>query len=283
MALLAAILEKLLTKAGVDTKSDAFTDLIQRKELATIEVSDDLGTPLNTLISLDEAKNNPTIKKHFYGNALDPFNNKVGDWLREHGVEEKTIETILADANTYNKVETSIKEIAKVKSAGGKGASAELEKRLNELSAQLSQATVDKQNAVNEVTNRYESMLTETEIMQILSRKELPGVLSKEIEIKMARELLNDTMAKKGAQIKKVDGKLKIVAKDDEKLSIFDNGKELDLDTLTNMALADNKFIKVSGNGGGTPPVPPAGTQLAKLNSAQQSAMSAIDEALKGA
>ena len=284
MALLASILEKLLTKAGVDTKSDAFTELIQKKELATIEVPDDLSTPLNTLLTEQEAKNSPAIKKHFYGNALDPFNNKVGDWLKEHGVEDTTIQTILSDANTYNKVEASIKEIAKAQAAkagGGKGAAAELEKKINELSAQISQAAKEKQDAINEVTNRYETMLTETEIMQLLSTKELPGVLDKSIETKMARELLNSTLEKKAAQIKKIDGKLKIVAKDDNNLSIFEGGKELDLDTLTNMALADNKFLKVSGGGGGTPPTPPpAGGH--KISTAAANAVSSIDTALSG-
>ena len=64
---------------------------------------------------------------------------------------------------------------------------------------------------------------------------------------------------------------------------IFDNGKELDLDTLTDMALADNKFLKVSGNGGGTPPIPPQGIKNPiKPSSASAEALSDLDIALQG-
>lgn len=64
---------------------------------------------------------------------------------------------------------------------------------------------------------------------------------------------------------------------------IFDNGKELDLDTLTDMALADNKFLKVSGTGGGQPPQPtPSRQGSPKLSSAAADALSDLDIALQG-
>lgn len=64
---------------------------------------------------------------------------------------------------------------------------------------------------------------------------------------------------------------------------IFDNGKELDLDTLTDMALADNKFLKVSGTGGGTPPAPTPNPQSSpKQSSASAEALSELDIALQG-
>jgi hypothetical protein len=64
---------------------------------------------------------------------------------------------------------------------------------------------------------------------------------------------------------------------------IFDNGKELDLDTLTDMALADNKFLKVSGTGGGNPPSPtPSPQGSPKQSAAAADALSELDIALQG-
>ncbi len=287
MAILADTIKKLLTKAGFDTSSESYLKLIQAKELM-LEVPEDVDTSLSGLMSTNEAKNNIDIKKHFKAEALDPFNKKVGEWLKEHGADEATIKAVTEDANTYNKVEVAIKKIAELKAAaagGGKGEKAELEKKINELSATLSKATADaekaKADAVAEVTQRYENEFTDMEINRIIGSKQLPGQFGIDVETKIAREFLNKKLEEKKAVVKKIDGKLKLFAKDDEKMLIFDNGKELDLDTLTDMALADNKFLKVSDHGGGTPPRPTQGTPP-KLTQAANSALSQIDEALKG-
>lgn len=288
MAILAETLEKLLQKAGVDTSSDEFTSLIQKKELL-VEIPDNINTSLASLMSLNEAKNNQQIKSHFKAEALDPFNNKIVNWLTEHGVDEATAKQISEDNNTYNKVEVAIKKIAELKdrqsNSTSKGQTAELERKINELSAQLSktvsEAQREKEEAINAIRQQYDNEFTEMQINQIIASKPLPGQFGVDIETKIAREFLNKKLAEKNAALKKIDGKLKIVAKDDEKLLIFDNGKELDLDTLTNLALAENKFLKVSDNGGGTPPKSTQGTPP-KTNQATKSAIDEINRALEG-
>lgn len=288
MAILAETLEKLLQKAGVDTSSDEFTSLIQKKELL-VEIPDTINTSLTSLMSLNEAKNNQQIKSHFKAEALDPFNNKIVNWLTEHGVDEATAKQISEDNNTYNKVEVAIKKIAELKdrqsNSTSKGQTAELERKINELSAQLSktvsEAQREKEEAINAIRQQYDNEFTEMQINQIIASKPLPGQFGVDIETKIAREFLNKKLAEKNAALKKIDGKLKIVAKDDDKLLIFDNGKELDLDTLTNLALAENKFLKVSDNGGGTPPKSTQGTPP-KTNQATKSAIDEINRALEG-
>ena len=288
MAILAETLEKLLQKAGVDTSSDEFTSLIQRKELL-VEIPDNINSSLTSLMSLNEAKNNQQIKSHFKAEALDPFNNKIVNWLTEHGVDEATAKQISEDNNTYNKVEVAIKKIAELKdrqsNSTSKGQTAELERKINELSAQLSktvsEAQREKEEAINAIRQQYDNEFTEMQINQIIASKPLPGQFGVDIETKIAREFLNKKLAEKNAALKKIDGKLKIVAKDDDKLLIFDNGKELDLDTLTNLALAENKFIKVSDNGGSTPPKSTTGAQP-KTNQATKSAIDEINRALEG-
>ena len=288
MAILAETLEKLLQKAGVDTSSEDFSNLIQKKELL-VEIPDTINQSLTSLMSLNEAKNNHQIKSHFKAEALDPFNNKITTWLTEHGVDEATAKQIAEDNNTYNKVEVAIRKIAELKEkqngSNSKGQTAELERKINELSAQLSKTVSDaqreKEEAINSIRSQYDNEFTEMQINQIISSKPLPGQFGTDIETKIAREFLNKKLAEKNATIKKVDGKIKIVAKDDEKLLIFDNGKELDLDTLTNMALAENKFIKVSDQSGGTPPKSPQGTPP-KTNQATKSAIDEINRALEG-
>ena len=280
MALLAEILEQLLPKIGIQQGTEEFNAIVQNKGVA-FEVPDKVKEALPTLLTIDEAKHNPTLKAHYYGNALDPFNKKVESWLKDNGVSDDDAKAISENKNTFEKIEKAIAAIASTKPQT-KANDAELKQKINELNLMLSQQQRERDEAVNSVRNEYEQRFTEQEIDAIIGSKPLPGQFDTDVERKIAREFLNKKLAERNAAIKRIDGKLKLVAKDDEKMFIFDNGKELDLDTLTNMALADNKFIKVNGNGSAPPPKPTQGGEPPKLNNAANNAMSDIEKALEG-
>ena len=280
MALLAEILEQLLPKIGIQQGTDEFNAIVQNKGVA-FEVPDKVKEALPTLLTIDEAKHNPTLKAHYYGNALDPFNKKVESWLKDNGVSDDDARAISENKNTFEKIEKAIAAIAATKPQT-KANDAELKQKINELNLMLSQQQRERDEAVNSVRNEYEQRFTEQEIDAIISSKPLPGQFDTDVERKIAREFLNKKLAERNAAIKRIDGKLKLVAKDDEKMFIFDNGKELDLDTLTNMALADNKFIKVNGNGSAPPPKPTQGGEPPKLNNAANNAMADLEKALEG-
>jgi len=288
MAILADTIKKLLTKAGFDTESESYRKLIGLKELV-VDIPDDVDSSLTSLMGLTEAKNNIDIKKHYKAEVLDPFNNKLPIWLKELGADDDMIKAIIEDPNTYNKVENGLRKIAELKSkaaeSGSKGDKAELEKKVNELSAQLSKVVSDKdkekEDSIAAITNKYETDILNQERRSIVSTKQLPGLFDVKAEIDIANGFVDKKLAEIGAVLKRVDGKIKILNKDDEKIPIFVNGNELDISTLTDMALADNKFLKVSGDGGGNPPTPKPGAQAPKLNSAASTALSGIDDALK--
>lgn len=280
MALLAEILEQLLPKIGIQQGTEEFNAIVQNKGVA-FEVPDKVKEALPTLLTIDEAKHNPTLKAHYYGNALDPFNKKVESWLKDNGVSDDEARAISENKNTFEKIEKAIAAIAATKPQT-KANDAELKQKINELNLMLSQQQRERDEAVNSVRNEYEQRFTEQEIDAIIGSKPLPGQFDTDVERKIAREFLNKKLAERNAAIKRIDGKLKLVAKDDEKMFIFDNGKELDLDTLTNMALADNKFIKVNGNGSAPPPKPTQGGEPPKLNNAANNAMADLEKALEG-
>lgn len=280
MALLAEILEQLLPKIGIQQGTDEFNLIVQNKGVA-FEVPDKIKDALPTLLTIDEAKHNPTLKAHYYGNALDPFNKKVETWLKDNGVSDDEAKAISENKNTFEKIEKAIAAIAATKPQT-KSNDAELKQKINELNQMLSQQQRERDEAVNTVRNEYEQRFMEQEIDAIIGSKPLPGQFDSEIERRIAREFLNKKLAEKNATVKRIDGKLKLVAKDDEKMFIFEAGKELDLDTLTNMALADNKFLKVNGNPAQPQPKPTQGGQTPKLNTAANAALADLDKALEG-
>ena len=253
MAILASVLENLLTRAGIDTKNEAFLKLIQSKELSTIELGDELTQPLNSLITVADAKRNIELKNHFYASALDPLDSKVKEWAKDHGIEEADLTDILSDKSTFNRVDKAVKKIAELKSkaagADNKGDKEKYVQQIKELSDKITAITAEKTTELNGLKASYEAQLMDKDIDMTLSTQPLPGQFTPEVERKMARMFIEQELEKHKAKMIQKDGKLKIVAKDDENFPIFVDNKELDFSTLTTAALAGNKFLKVKDAG----------------------------------
>lgn len=284
------LFHQLLKSAGFDTTDKAFIDVLSKAEFANTELPESIINALTTnLLTIDAAKNNPTLKKHFVGNALDPINKGIEELIAEYGIDEVTKAEILADQNTYNKYKVAAKKIAelKEKSAGStsKGEKADLERQINELNKQLSLVATDTQTKIDTIKNEYESRILNREIDYTLSSKPLPGQFDRDVEVNIARQFVDKALATKGAIIRTIDGRIAVKQKDNPEMDIFENGKPLTFDALTDMALAENKFIKVSnpnnggGNNGGNPR---QGAQAPPQNTTTNAALAQIDAALSG-
>lgn len=280
----------LLKSAGFDTTDKAFIDVLSKAEFANTELPESIvGALTNNLLSVEAAKNNPTLKKHFVGNALDPINKGIEELLNEFGLDEVTKAELLNDPNTYNKYKVAVKKIAELKdkSAGStnKGEKAELEKQINELNKQLSLVATDTQQKIDAIKNDYEQRILNREIDYTLSSKPLPGQFDRDVEVNIARQFVDKALASKNAIIRTIDGRIAIKQKDNPEMDIFENGKPLTFDALTDMALAANKFIKVSdpNNGGGNGASPrQTGAQAPKQNTTINAALAQIDSAMEG-
>jgi hypothetical protein len=284
------LFHQLLKSAGFDTTDKAFIDVLSKAEFANTELPESITSALTTnLLTIDAAKNNPTLKKHFVGNALDPINKGIEELIVEYGIDEVTKAEILADQNTYNKYKVAAKKIAelKEKSAGStnKGEKADLERQINELNKQLSLVATDTQSKIDTIKSEYEQRILNREIDYTLSSKPLPGQFDRDVEVNIARQFVDKALATKGAIIRTIDGRIAVKQKDNPEMDIFENGKPLTFDALTDMALAENKFIKVSnpnnggGNNGGNPR---QGVQAPPQNTTTNAALAQIDVALGG-
>jgi len=251
-------IKSLLDKAGFDTNSKSFIDLLSKSEFSNTDIPDEISETISSkLITTDQAKNDPVIKSHFTAMALDPFNTNVEKWLKEDAIDEAIIKEIASEKSTYKKVERALQVVKEAKEKAAKSGSGkdlqEYQQKLNALNQQIAGFEKEKADAVNEVTNRYETQIFDQEVNSILRSKPLPGTLAPDIELTVARQLVEKSLAEKNARAKKIDGKIRLVSKDDENIFIFGkDGKELSFDSLTEQTLADNKFLKVST------PQPPA-------------------------
>jgi phage shock protein A len=286
------LLNTLLKSAGFDTTDKAFIDVLSKAEFANTDIPESVSNALtNNLMTLESAKNNPLLKKHYYGNALQPINEGVERLLNEFGIDEATRQELIADPNTYAKYEKAVKKIAELKEksagAGNKTDKAEYEKQILELNQKVANSVKETQTKIAEVTSQYENKIMDMGINYTLSSKPLPGQFDRDVEVSIARQFVDKKLAALSAILVNENGTLVLKQKANPEMNLFVDNKPLSFDALTDMALAENKFIKVSdpNNGGGNSgfnPTPNRGPQAPTQNQATQSAISNLDIALEG-
>lgn len=286
------LLNTLLKSAGFDTTDKAFIDVLSKAEFANTDIPESVSNALtNNLMTLESAKNNPLLKSHYYGNALQPINEGVEKFLNEFGIDDATKSEILSDKNTFTKYEKAVRKIAELKEksagAGSKTDKLEYEKQITELNQKISNSVKETQSKIAEVTNNYENKIMDMGINYTLSSKPLPGQFDRDVEVNIARQFIDKKLAVLNAIIVNENGNLVLKQKANPEMNLFVDNKPLSFDALTDMALAENKFIKVSepnngGGSGGFNPIPNRGSQAPTQNQTAQAAISNLDIALEG-
>lgn len=286
------LLNTLLKSAGFDTTDKAFIDVLSKAEFANTDIPESVSNALtNNLMTLESAKNNPALKSHYYGNALQPINEGVEKFLNEFGIDDATKSEILADKNTFSKYEKAVRKIAELKEksagAGNRTDKAEYEKQITELNQKIANSVKETQSKLAEVTNQYENKIMDMGINYTLSSKPLPGQFDRDVEVNIARQFVDKKLLSLNAILVNENGTLKLKQKANPEMDLYVDNKTISFDALTDMALAENKFIKVSdpnngGGNGGFKPIPSRGGNAPAQNQTTQAALSNLDIALEG-
>lgn len=254
-------LKHLLDKVGFDTNRQEFIDAVSKSDFANTVLHSSVVEAIDKgLLTEQEAKSNGKIKSHYAKQVLDTLDAKIKSATERFGINAEDI----ADQSSYATLDKLIDKLHEKANASGtsKGEKAELEKKINELSQQLSASQKAISDAVANERNIWSEKFMRTQQDAILRSMPLPKALPDDVELITARTLVDAELSARRAKVKEIDGKLTLVSSDDENLRIFDNGKELDYHTLTQATLARNKFLKVSDTKpDGNPPVPPKAPQ----------------------
>jgi hypothetical protein len=272
-------LKSLLDKVGFDTNKQSFIDALSKSEFANTELHSELVDAINTgLLTEQEAKSHVAIKSHYTKQVLDTIDMKIQGAVEKFQINPEDI----ADKSTFAKLDKLVDKLQEKANASGtsKGEKAELEKKINELNQQLSGSQKAMQDAVSAERNTWSEKFLRTQQDAILRSMPLPKALPDDVEIITARTLVDAEMQARKARVKEIDGKLVLVNAEDENLRIFEGGKELDYQTLTQATLSKNKFLKVSDTPpGGNPPAPP--TPPAKGGQRTAADLSAFDDMIE--
>lgn len=277
---LAEFIQELSERVQIDAADEQLKALVMNPALSNLQVPTNVAQSVaQRLMTENEAKINPVVKKHFTGTALSTVDSKIKDLLDEFSFDEETKASILTEQSTYNRIPMLAKAIADAKdrsiSATG-GEKKALVDKISELQNLLNAEKEARKSDINNVNSQWESKLTEKELYAMFSQYNYALDLDKDITISTAKGLWEKKLRERGGKYMFTNDGLKLVNAEAPDLPFTIDNKTVDVKSFTENVLAEAKLLKVQG----TAPAPvttstPTPTNVNKTSApAAKSAMS---------
>lgn len=246
----------LTQKSGVDPNNDGLKNFLLNADLGKIEMPDEVVNKVNTsLLTMDAAKNNADLHKHFSGQTYNGIDAKLRRMFEELGYDASYVDEFPKETKTTDKIValmTKIRDTEKAAAIAGKGKDSELTKQVNELNEKL--ATVVKQHKTELEAKdvQYKEQLTGYQIDNLLSGFDFvfPKEMPKETQVTTARAVLNSALLSAGVKPTLADGQWKLLRADGTEY-YDDAHSKVSFKDFARKTLDGNKLL---ANSGGTPP-----------------------------
>jgi len=247
--------------AGIPADDAALKEILINPELTKVVLPDTITSRIkSSLLTVEQAKTNIDIKKHFTANALDSVDAKIKGLIEEFGFDDESRSLIDSEKNSYNKISLLSKQIqlAEAKKASATGGD---KKALADEIAKLNAAIVSEKAAsakmVAEAKSGYDSQLKDLLLENHLASFDYGNGMDKEVNILTAKALLQSALNEKKASVKLEGKNFRLVNADDDSLPYNENHAPVEFNDFTKRLLNEKKLLKVSGgnnnnnNGGG--------------------------------
>jgi len=278
---LAEYIQSISDRLGIDNTDDQLKAIVTNPTLSQIVVpSNIISMTQSKLMTEDEAKINPVVKKHFTGTALNTIDIKIKDVLESYDFDEETRQEILNETSTYNRIPLLAKAIAdarqKAISATGGEKKALLDK-VNELQGLLNQERDARKADMEKVNSHWQSQLTDKELNALFAGYDYALDLDKDVTITTARNLFEKKLREKGGKYVYTQDGLKLVNHEAPDLPFTIDNKTVDMRSFTESVLAEAKMLKVNKGPAGPivnqpqPPTPLGGKPVAPAAKQQTS------------
>ena len=281
---LAEFIQELSERVQIDGADEQLKALVMNPALSNVQVPSNVAASVQQrLMTENEAKINPVVKKHFTGTALSTVDSKIKDLLDEFSFDEETKASILTEQSTYNRIPMLAKAIADAKdrsiSATG-GEKKALVDKINELQNLLNAEKEARKSDINNVNSQWESKLTEKELYAMFSQYNYALDLDKDITISTAKGLWEKKLKEKGGKYMFTNDGLKLVNAEAPDLPFTIDNKTVDVKSFTENVLAEAKLLKVQGQAPATPAATPTPAPVQVAKQTTPAAKTAVSKAL---
>ena len=248
MANLGEFLNALFTNAGVEIENDTLKNITTKS--ATVEIDQALVDKFNqNYLTLNSAKNNPELKKHFYAVAMNGLDTELETTMSELSLTEDVINEIRGEKSSFKKASLLAKKIksleAEKSSATTKTDKAEIQAKIDSLNAEVVKVRAEKEQAVKEVEARYKNEINDILLSNTFGSYDFALPTSKDANVKLAKSLFMEEVTKKGYNIALDNNEFKLVTADG--MDVYENNQRVGFKDFTDRLLAQHKLLKVAG------------------------------------
>ena len=254
---LAEFIQELSERVQIDAADEQLKALVMNPALSNVQVPSSVAASVQQrLMTENEAKINPVVKKHFTGTALSTVDSKIKDLLDEFSFDDETKTSILTEQSTYNRIPMLAKAIADAKdrsiSATG-GEKKALVDKITELQNLLNAEKEGRKSDIFNVNSQWESKLTEKELYAMFSGYNYALDLDKDVTISTAKGLWEKKLKERGGKYVFTNDGLKLVNAEAPDLPFTIDNKTVDVKSFTENVLAEAKLLKVQGQAPASP------------------------------
>lgn len=257
MAILGDAITKFAEAAGIPADNEHLKTFLSSATVSGSQIPDELVNLLSSgLMSVEAAKNNPTIKSHFVAQSYNAVDKQIEDALGELGIDPETAASLKAIGSTPAKVKAAITKIAELKSKAADATGSdkkELVEKINNLTKQVNDFQTTKaaeiEAAVAGVTQGYEGKFDELAQNNFFGKLKLANPLNWDADLLIggAKSTVSAAMAQKGYISKRNGVDFELLTKEGTK--VFENNKEVTYNDFATKVLLEKKQLEVAGNG----------------------------------
>ena len=260
------LINKLAIQGGINAEDEGLKALLSNAALSNTEVPDNILTGINgSLLTVDSAKNNPTLKSHFFAQALNGVDTELSNLYSEFGLGEDVITELNAEKSSTKRtglLARKIQMLEAAKSGQSKEGKDELQKTIDSLNEQIKMDAENHQQALTNLTNEHRSGIQDMLINTSLSGYDYSLPVDKEISIQTARQILNSELASKGGKVVLNDNNQLMLRTADGSQDFYIGNDKFDFKGFVDQTLANHKLLKATNDPAPNPgqaPIPGQG------------------------
>lgn len=197
----------LLQKAGVKMDDEKIVNALAAPELATVQIPDDLITPVdNGLLSIQAAKNNhPEIKGHYTAQALDSLDKELERAMEDYKLPDDVKTELKGEKSSYKRatlLAAKIKSLEEQKASSGKGEKDVLQQEINKLNGELRDIKAKEQSIHEDYKKQMLEIKMGHSLGQLLgSYKTKFDELAPNVKNSTLKSIINDSLAADAAEL----------------------------------------------------------------------------------
>ena len=248
-------LNAMAVSTGLEQDSPELKLILSDPNLTKVEVPKEFDTLVSEkfkgMVTLESAKNNPDIKKHFTYSALSGIDATIDRLAKdEFGMDDEYVSSL-------KKLDTTGKRLTefarKVKELSEKKAPANDDEKLkkhNEEVKRLNQQLLESQEKFarekTEIENRFLTSSKERALTELFQNYKYSNTVPKDVQLDVARSLFNKNVRENNLKIAFDENGDNPRLLTDQDTAVFINNKEVNMNQYVESLLAKNNLLEIA-------------------------------------